>query len=171
MKNESLTEFPWGVFANSITAEKAKHVCQNFGMEITGLVVTKTKIDGEAADAGLTAIVDKGAVRWLKKDETWDLMHGVFISGGKMESLTVGDDVIILITVPRTQLLTELYCATLKQSLAELFPAGQRIFIKNEDMNMDVLHHLLTAEDLANLSARLEQKNQRAAGPDQQKQT
>ena len=46
MKNESLTEFPWGVFANSITAEKAKHVCQNFGMEITGLVVTKTKIDG-----------------------------------------------------------------------------------------------------------------------------
>ncbi len=89
----------------------------------------------------------------------------------KFESLVLGDDVIVLITVPRTQALTLPYTEALKDNLHQIFPSGQRIFIKNEDMSMGVLHELLTADDLALLSAKMEQKKiSTATGPDQQPQ-
>lgn len=78
----------------------------------------------------------------------------------QVDSLEIGDDTIIVMTVARTQPLTASYCAFLRGGLSELFPNGQRIYIKSEDMpwDMEVLADLLTPDDLAKLAARMESK-------------
>ena len=151
-----------GMFSNRITAEKIKHLCES-GMVITGIVATKLHCPQEE---GLVAIVDKGAVRWLKKDEAWDLMHNesgfqLPVADWKLEleklSLAPGD--IVLITIPKDVPMTPQVQASLANTFTNLVhDKGVRVLLKNADIAVDVLAELLTADDIAKLAARLEQK-------------
>ena len=169
-----------GMFSNRITAEKIKHLCES-GMVITGIVATKLNCPHEE---GLVAIVDKGAVRWLKKDEAWDLMHGepdtspqpsphsaseaergegeaTQIADWKLEleklSLAPGD--IVLVSIPKEVPLSRLVKNSISKTFTNLVHGkGVRVLLKNADIAVDVLADLLTADDLAKLAARLEQK-------------
>ena len=162
-----------GMFANRITAEKIKHLCES-GMVITGIVATKLHCPHEE---GLVAIVDKGAVRWLKKDEAWDLMHtpcGGPPEGGAatppyqaqiadwklaIEKLSLVPGDIVLVTVPKEVPLSPPVQDSLKKTFSGLLAGKEvRLLLRNADIALEVLADLLTADDLAKLAARLEQK-------------
>jgi len=86
----------------------------------------------------------------------------------RIESLALGDDAIVLITVPRWQSLNPAYCGKLKAALDPLFPKGQRILIKHDDMNVEVLSDMLTTDDLARIAVRMERKKlNQPVGPKQ----
>ncbi len=55
-----LTKYP-------LTANKAAHICERDGFDVTGVVMKDI--------CGEVCIVDGGAVRWMSKNEFWDLMH------------------------------------------------------------------------------------------------
>lgn len=50
-----------------LTAKKTASILDRDGGQITGFVITQP--------SGNIGIVDKGAVRWLDKEEMWRLMH------------------------------------------------------------------------------------------------
>ena len=85
-----------------------------------------------------------------------------------IEKLALQPGDIVLINVPKTQPLTRDYCDQLKQRLSELFPDGQRIYIKNADMHVEVLGDVLNADDIARIAARMEARH-KTTGPLQSK--
>lgn len=55
------------LWSDALTARKANDVQSTHGYHYSGYVLTN--------DNGNVAIVDKGAVRWLSKDQFWNLLH------------------------------------------------------------------------------------------------
>lgn len=56
-----------GLTGDRLTEEKAAHIMQRDGYEVTGYVL--------AQPDGRRCIVEKSAVRWLNKDQMWEVMH------------------------------------------------------------------------------------------------
>lgn len=56
-----------GLTNDKLTALKAAEICAMRGFKPTGVVLQNEKGD--------RCIVELSAVRWLKKDEMWGLMH------------------------------------------------------------------------------------------------
>ncbi len=50
-----------------LTSSKASHICERDGYNVTGFVLTN--------DKGDKCVVDMSAVRWLKQEEHWRVMH------------------------------------------------------------------------------------------------
>lgn len=162
-----------GMFSNRITAEKIKHLCES-GMVITGIVATKLHCPHEE---GLVAIVDKGAVRWLKKDEAWDLMHtpcGGPPEGGaatppyqaqiadwklQIEKLSLAPGDIVLITIPKEVPMSPPVRDSLKKTFSGLLAGKEvRLLLRNADIALDVFADLLTADDLHRILERMDRK-------------
>jgi hypothetical protein len=152
-----------GMFANRLTAQKTAALMDG-GMTVTGFVLTKP---GEA-EHGQIAIVDKAACRWLKRDELQDLMHGkpqltdqdcqLFKSLG-LEKLSLVSGDIVLVTVPKEVPLSPQVQSSLAGTFTNLLhDKGVRVLIKNADIAVDKLADLLTADDLAKMAQRMEQK-------------
>jgi hypothetical protein len=83
-------------------------------------------------------------------------------------SLAPGD--IVLVTVPKEAPLTPQLQTSLAGTFTNLLhDKGVRVLIKNADIALEVLADLLTADDLAKMARRMEQKKLAAETPPEQK--
>ena len=77
----------------------------------------------------------------------------------EIEKLAPAAGDILLVTVPREALLTPGVMTSLNKTFTNLcHGTGVRVLIRNADIAVDVLADLLTADDLARMAARMEQK-------------